>query len=115
MSPAAGLPAARAFFSGHPAASARRATERTSGPWRPALRGAGSTIRPPSRYFRREGRVGKAFASPRPPAPDREPSLAPLFPVLGPPRRLRGGCEFVARISGWNDGLARSEPSDPFS
>src|SRR5213592_407051 len=109
MSPAAGLPAARG------SSSVRPATERTSGPWRPALRGAGSTIRPPSRYFRREGRVGKAFASPRPPAPDREPSLDPLLAVLGPPRRLRGGFDFVTRISGWSNGFGRSEPSDPFS
>src|SRR5207253_4336592 len=77
--------------------------------------GAGSTIRPRRRDFRREGRVGKAFASPRPPAPDREPSLDPLLAVLGPPRRLRGGFDFVARISGWSNGFGRSEPSDPFS
>src|SRR6059058_290458 len=115
MSPAAGLPAARGFFSGRPAASARRATERTCGPWRPAPQGAGSTIRPRRRDFRREGRVGKAFASPRPPAPDREPSLDPLLAVLGPPRRLRGGFDFVARTSGWSNGFGRSEPSNPFS
>src|SRR2546429_7766325 len=115
MSPAAGLPAARAFFSGHPTASARRATERPGGRWRPAPQGAGSPIRPRRRVFRREGRVGRAFASPRPPAPDQEPSLDPLLAVLGPPRRLRAGFDSVARISGWSNGFGRSEPSDPFS
>src|SRR5256884_5542524 len=115
MSPAAGLPAARGSSSVRPAASARRATERTCGPWRPAPQGAGSTIRPRRRDFRRQGRVGKPSASPRPPAPDQEPSLDPLLAVLGPPRRLRGGFDFVARISRWSNGFGRSEPSNPFS
>src|SRR5256884_8041705 len=115
MSPAAGLPAARGSSSVRPAASARRATERTCGPWRPAPQGAGSTIRPRRRDFRGGGGVGKPSPSRRPPAPDQEPSLDPLLAVLGPPRRLRGGFDFVARISGRSNGFGRSDPLDPFS
>src|SRR5881396_654240 len=110
-----GSRAARGSFGCHLARSARRASERTSGPWSPAPRGAAGTFRLRRREARSEGRVGKAFASPRPPAPDRALSLNHFLAGLLPPSGLRGGLDFIACIAGGRNRFGRSEPSDPFS